>query len=231
MPLRQYGILKGNLFTPQEQTYQGNWFHGVFYVTIPGSTLPQRCVTDFSSATANNIQYKIFPNLKRDLFASILSLPDRYTDLARDPTSGALDYVRSQILGPYGCLEVVIALFNGIFGTRLGDGWIVSDGTTAVQALQQQLSLGPTKMYVFGEPFTDATPLTEDGIQSQNGMHNVHMNQGDPALSPDGHDHQGDDGIWQDGATIFENADGTLTAFCSKFVTQTFNTNDQGLPA
>jgi uncharacterized protein YukJ len=62
-------------------------------------------------------------------------------------------------------------------------------------------------------------------------MHNVHMNQGDPPAAPGAYDHQRDDGIWQDGATIFENADGSLTAFCSKFIAQVFDTNNRGLPA
>jgi len=218
MPLSQYGVLKGSLFTPQEQTYQGNWFHGIFYVTIPGTVIPRRCVTDFSSAQKDLIQYKIFGNLNADLFVNIIALPDGLTHLVTGPVngpdSGALDYVRSPILG-----------------TTISDGWIVSDGVIAVQALQQQLSANPQKLFVFGEPFIDDAPAIQDGVQSQNGMHNVHMNQGDAAVSPDGRDHQGDDGIWQDGTTIFLNADGSLTAFCSKFVAQTFNTNDQGLPA
>jgi hypothetical protein len=235
MPLGSYGVLKGSLFTPQEQTYQGNWFHGIFYLTVPGTAIPRRCVTDFSSANANLIQYKIFNNLKASLFTNIASLPDGFTELGTGPTngpsSGALDYVRSPILGPGGCLELLVGIFKFFLGTALSDGWIVSDGVVAVQQLQNQLSGNPKKLFVFGEPFTDPSPVTEDGVQSQNGMHNVHMNQGDPPVSPDGDDHQADDGIWQDGATIFMNSDGSLTAFCSKFVTQTFFTNDQGLPA
>jgi uncharacterized protein YukJ len=223
MPLTQYGLLKGDLFTPQEQTYQGNWFHGIFYLTVPGTTIPRRCVTDFSSANKNRIQYKIFNNLTQGLFAAIMALPDGYASLGigpvNGPTSGALDYIRSPILA------------SGSSGGAETDGWIVSDGKIAVNALQKQLDAKPQKMFVFGEPFTDPAPVTQDGVRSQNGMHNVHMNQGDPAKSPDGQDHQIDDGIWQDGATIFLNTDGSLTAFCSKFVAQSFNTNDQGLPA
>jgi hypothetical protein len=217
MPLAQYGVLIGTLYTPQEQTYQGNWFHGVFFLTIPGVSIPVQCVTDFSSATQDLIQYKIFNNLDASLFSNVQALPDGYTSLAATPASGALDYVRSPLLG------------GG--SSTVGEGWITSDGVTAVQMLQGQLSAGPQRIYVFGEPFTDKAPVTEDGVESQNGMHNVHMNQGDPAPAPGADNHQVDDGIWQDGATIFENADGSLTAFCSKFVTQVFDTNDQGLPA
>jgi uncharacterized protein YukJ len=93
------------------------------------------------------------------------------------------------------------------------------------------LDAGPAKLYVFGQPFFDAAPKTVDGVISQNGMHNIHMNQGDPPRSPDGRDHQSADGIWQDGATFLEGADGALSAFCNKFASQTFNTNNQGLPA
>lgn len=217
MPLAQYGVLIGTLFTPQEQTYQGDWFHGIFYVVLPGVSIPRRCVTDFSSANKDLIQYKIINNLNADLFAKIAGLPDGYTGLESTPDSGALDYVRSPILG------------GG--SSAASQGWILSDGETAVQALQTQLSAGPLRLYVFGEPFTDPKPQNEDGVESQNGMHNVHLNQGDPPTGPDGVDHQRDDGIWQDGATIFENADGSLTAFCSKFVAQSLDTNDQGLPA
>lgn len=230
MPLAQYGVLKGNLYTPQEQTYQGTWFHGIFYVIVPNSTIPQRCVTDFSAANKDLIQYKVFNNLNAGLFASIMALPDGYTSLASNPTSGALDYIRSPLLTPADAAQANATTGSGGSGTTISDGWILSDGEVAVQGLQQQLSAGPVKMYVFGEPFQDPSPTTEDGVESQNGMHNVHMNQGDPPQSSDGHDHQADDGIWQDGATIFENADGSLTAFCSKFVSQNLDTDDQGLP-
>jgi len=147
------------------------------------------------------------------MFAGIAALPDGYTALAPGAGSGALDYARSPILGP-----------------AARDGWIVSDGAIAVQKLQNQLSAGPAKLFVFGEPFTDTGPQVDAGVRSQDGMHNVHMNQGDPARSSDGRDHQADDGIWQDGATVFQNADGSLTAFCSKFVSQTFDTDGRGLP-
>jgi Uncharacterized conserved protein (DUF2278) len=214
MPLASYGILKGGLFTPQEQTYQGDWFHGIFYLVVPNAPVPRRCVTDFSSATKDLIEYKIYNNLESDLFSNISALPDGYSPLAPTDDSGALDYVRSPI-----------------FGASPSEGWVVSDGEVAVQALQRSLSAAPLKLYVFGEPFTDASAVTQDGVQSKDGLHNVHMNQGDPRDSSDGVDHQADDGIWQDGATAFENADGTLTAFCSKFVSQTFATDNQGLPA
>jgi Uncharacterized conserved protein (DUF2278) len=210
---------------------QGKWFHGVFYVSSPDATLPQSCVTDFSQANKDLIQYKIITDLDAQLFTNILALPDGFTSLPSDATSGALDYIRSPLLAATSSDGAATAKADRAATTTSGDGWILSDGEVAVQALQQQLSNGPVKMFVFGEPFVDKSPVTDNGIESQNGMHNVHMNQGDPPVSSDGRDHQADDGIWQDGATIFQNADGSLTAFCSKFVSQSLDTDDQGLPA
>jgi uncharacterized protein YukJ len=37
-------------------------------------------------------------------------------------------------------------------------------------------------------------------------------------------------GIWQDGATIVERADGSYVGFFNKFSTRSFHTDDQGHP-
>jgi uncharacterized protein YukJ len=51
------------------------------------------------------------------------------------------------------------------------------------------------------------------------------MNQGDP---PGPFQHL--DGIWQDGCVIVEKPDGTLRGYFGKFVTQSLNTDNNGLP-
>ncbi len=73
---------------------------------------------------------------------------------------------------------------------------------------------GAVRIYVFGEPYTTGL-----------GVHNVHCNQGDPP-GP----HQGEDGIWQDGAVLTQAAHGTMTLWQVKFNTQSLHTDDDGLP-
>ena len=58
------------------------------------------------------------------------------------------------------------------------------------------------------------------------GVHDIHMNQGDP---PGQFQHL--DGIWQDGGTVVESASGRLDGFLTKFKTQSLDTDDNGLPA
>ena len=231
MPLAQDGVPKGDLYTPQEQSYQGTWFHGIFYVSY------FEC-DDFPKMRDRLLKREQGPHSVQDLQQSrarIFSrrswhLPDGYTSLPSDSSSGALDYIRSPLLGA-GTGALAVGAVVNCDAARPATVGSLATVRPRLQVLQTQLSAGPLKMYVFGEPFQDSSPVTQDGFKSQNGMHNVHMNQGDPPQSSDGHDHQADDGIWQDGATICESADGSLTAFCSKFVSQCLNTNDQGLPA
>ncbi|HEX2745439.1 MAG TPA: DUF2278 family protein [Streptosporangiaceae bacterium] len=215
MPLARYGVCIGTLLhlDPSEQ---GTWYHGVFTVQADGQDY--ECTVDLESQLQDEVQYQILPNLRADLFQPILGLGQGYHDLARTPTSGALDYIRSPILTGQGCLTLWWGVWNLIFQTNLP--WTTTDGQGAVNMLVTQISdPQAATLFVFGEPFTTGL-----------GMHNVHMNQGDPPLSPDGQDHQPDDGIWQDGGTIIQHNDGTLHAFLSKFPTQSLNTNNQGLP-
>ena len=54
----------------------------------------------------------------------------------------------------------------------------------------------------------------------------MHQNQGDP----EGSQWWDENGIWQDGATAVEHADGRYAIFLSKFTSQSDTTDDNGHP-
>lgn len=155
---------------------------------------------DVATRSIVRVEYRVLHDLDADLFSPVSSLDDGYHDLESAPESGAIDYVRSPLLA--------------------GDdgGWTESNGDNAISVLQAEVEQS-ARLFVFGEPFTVGL-----------GMHNVHMNQGDPPLSPDGVDHQGDDGTWQDGGTVTQRPDGSLHAVLTKFSSQSLETDDDGLP-
>jgi uncharacterized protein YukJ len=201
MPLASYGVCVGTLLhlDPSEQ---GKWYHGVFTL-LDDDGQPYECTVDLESKREDEVQYLVLDNLSADLFQPIIDLSTGYQPLQSNPTSGALDYIRSPFLNSQGV-----------------QAWTTTTGQKAVNVLIAQITdTEVSKLFVFGQPFTEGL-----------GLHNVHMNQGDPPLSPDGLDHQADDGIWQDGGTILQYADGSLHAFLSKFPSQSMSTNDQGLP-
>ena len=95
-------------------------------------------------------------------------------------------------------------------------GWILQNGDNLIQVFQAQLA-NVQRLYIFGAEYA-----TNDGV------HDVHMNQGDP----DGSSFQHLDGIWQDGGVIFEYGppQPRLDVLQIKFETQSLHTDDRGHP-
>jgi uncharacterized protein YukJ len=95
-------------------------------------------------------------------------------------------------------------------------GWILQSGNNLIQVFQSQLT-NVQRLYIFGAEYA-----THDGV------HDVHMNQGDP----DGSSFQHLDGIWQDGGVIFQYGlpQPRLDVLQIKFETQSLHTDDQGHP-
>jgi hypothetical protein len=93
--------------------------------------------------------------------------------------------------------------------------WIESNGDNALDALDP-LVRSAQRIYVLGQRYEDGT----------NGVHDVHMNQGDPA----GSQWYASNGTWQDGAVACQGANSRVTIWQVRFKTQSLNTDDQGHP-
>lgn len=96
--------------------------------------------------------------------------------------------------------------------------WKENVGQSALDDLQVFLT-DIKKVYIFGEPFHNSNP-------EQYGMHDIHLNQGDP-INSQWHNL---DAIWQDGGVILEHSNGEIGGFFVKFSTQTLNTDNNGWP-
>lgn len=219
MALPAYGVLIGTLnrYEREPPDNFGHYFHGFLYVDAPAGQY--KCAVDVSTPSGINVEHRQLHGLDEQLFNNISSLPDGWHLLPSNSTSGALDYVRSPILNkkPQGCMFVMynafLELLNSIFKFWQDSGWIKSDGENALDAMESLFS-DVARMYVFGAPFNSGL-----------GVHDIHLNQGDP---PGNFQHL--DGIWQDGAVIVQTANGQLNCFLTKFETQTLNTDNNGLP-
>jgi uncharacterized protein YukJ len=95
-------------------------------------------------------------------------------------------------------------------------GWILQNGDNLIQVFQSQLT-NVQRLYIFGAEYSTA-----------DGVHDVHMNQGDP----DGSEFQLLDGIWQDGGVVFQYGppQPRFDVLQIKFETQSLHTDDQGHP-
>jgi hypothetical protein len=101
----------------------------------------------------------------------------------------------------------------GLTGTT---GWVLQTGDNLVNALQYLLT-NVTRIHIFGAAY-------DTGL----GVHDVHMNQGDPLDSDFAHL----DAIWQDGGVLFEygGPQPRIVALQIKFETQSLYTDEEGRP-
>jgi hypothetical protein len=243
MPLDHgYGVAIGTFasFTREDPTDYGTWYHGKLHIDTPAGQY--EAALDVDTPSGVGVSYRVVDDLTTQDIPALAALPSGFTPLPSTPTSGALDYVRSPILRdgwvvrrlrwwmgafrsrrhpqPWGptALDSAVARLQGwwrwLWWWRWRSfPWISSDGDNALDVLE---ALFPTaaRIYIFGEPF-------DTGL----GVHNVHLNQGDPP-GP----HQAENGIWQDGAVLVARADGSVTIWQVKFNTQSLHTGDDGLP-
>ncbi|MBC2904341.1 DUF2278 family protein [Streptomyces cupreus] len=221
MPFARYGVLSGTLYRHyrDQPDSQGRWFHVNLEVDAPQGRY--HCAIDVDSHKSNvGVQWKAFTLDAVDL-GPVPALVRGYHDLASDPDSGALDYLRHPALvdrsgvlfqrRPPSWLEDILALF----GSR---PWHAGSNVDAAAALETILVEGQ-HILVFGEPF-------DEDPEGDLGMHNIHQNQGDPAGSP----WWPENGIWQDGATLTQRPDGRYDVFLNKFSSQAGHTDSSGHP-
>jgi hypothetical protein len=196
MPLQTpYGVLSGVVdHADLQNPTGGQWPHYHIWVTTPAGLYDS--AINLKSLTDVKIEYRI-RDIGYVVCASILALPDGWTNLGQTSTSGALDYVRHPGLTGY-------------------DGWILQTGNNLIQALQYLLS-NVQRIHIFGASYSTGQ-----------GVHDVHMNQGDPL----GSQFAMLDAIWQDGGLLFEYGapQPHITALQIKFETQSLITDDQGHP-
>ena len=212
-----YGVLigtKSNYYRDPPDNF-GRYYHGNLIIHAPAGNY--HCAIDVDpKAMPDGVQWRIV-RIRPNDFAAIKARPDGWHLLASNPASGALDDIRSPALHPPiviwtvrydSCLSRLLELI------RWNPPWKSGTGIQALTDLETVIAQG-VRFYLFGEPF-------DTGL----GVHNIHQNQGDPV----GGGHDAENGIWQDGATIVETAQGEFLGFLNKFKTQAFKTDNQGRP-
>jgi len=219
MPLPEYGVLKARPVarleaTPASSHYQ---IHVVTEETNPDYRV---AVNVLSDEKPYNLLYHLDDNFIYPTTTALLELPDGFTALPSQPgqpNSLAIDFLRSNIVDPE---QMKPVLFTDIGSeTQLND--------LLETRIQQALADPGALVFAFGDRWgpENGTPDQYFEFDPGNGIHDIHMNQGNPPP------HEQDNGIWQDGGLLlyFPSTD-TWTSVFLKFQSQITPTDDSGNP-
>ncbi len=211
MPENQYSVLKG---TPISGAVSPNARPHYLIEVQAGATRYQIAVnveSDTGSGTSAEVLYKLAENWTPPDAAQLEALPVGTTLLAGKDANPAIDYLRSTVNG-----RPLITRAQMTDLPLPGKSASQNLKNAVIQYLNQAIADKNGTIYAFGALYT-----------SGNGIHDIHMNQGNPAG-----DHAQDNGIWQDGLLVFQmpgaDAGAQWTAIFIAFQEQVWNTDSNG---
>jgi uncharacterized protein YukJ len=209
MPIPNYSVLKGDPVSGK--LVFGRSPHYQIQVQAGGDTIT--VAVNVESVDGSEVLYIVDHAFQPPNTVALDALDAGLTPLASQDGGLALDFVRSRVNGGPLVTRDALSLLPKSFpaGHRHNDL-----NNEVVDLLNRAIADEQGTIYAFGSSFAD-----NDGTQ---GIHDIHMNQGNPP-----HSHDRDNGIWQDGAILMNlPATSTWIAVFIAFQTQSWQTDDNG---
>lgn len=208
MPVPNYAVLKGDPISGK--VVFGNSPHYQIQVNAAGQGLT--VAVNIQSVDHSEVLYTVDHAFRPSDPAALENLAEGLTLLQSKPGGLAVDYVRSRVNGDPMVSRDAMSLLPMSFpaGHRHNDL-----NNEVVDLLNRAVADKDGTIYAFGSSFADPGGIT--------GIHDIHMNQGNPP-----HNHDGDNGVWQDGAIFMDlPASNTWIAIFIAFQTQIWTTDDE----
>jgi uncharacterized protein YukJ len=210
MPLKNYGVLKGRVI--DRKLGEGSTPHYQVLVS-DGNTKYRIAINVKSKQSPSELLYFVQENFDHHIIDDLAQLDLGFNRLDRKPGGVALDFIRGNLFdatqmkplphnvpGPDNDLNELIELYIG-----------------------RSLNSDDATVYAFGEKWGPEADVKDKyfGFLPGNGIHDIHMNQGNDAQF------KKDNGVWQDGGLLIHYASrnqwvGIFLAFQS----QSFHTDD-----
>jgi uncharacterized protein YukJ len=211
VPITNYSLLKGD--PTDGRVVSGRSSH--YQITVQAGGGPFTIAVNIQSSDGSEVIYTVDHAFVPPDPASLLALPVGLTRLDSVPGGLALDFIREAVGGSPMVDRNNMALLPIAFpaGHRHNDL-----NNEVVDLLNRAIADADGTIYAFGSAFADPSGV--------NGIHDIHMNQGNPIA-----DHDQDNGVWQDGA-LFVNlpAQDIWIAVFIAFQTQSWQTDNNGNP-
>jgi len=209
MPIPQYSVLKGDPISGGVK-FNSAGRNPHYHITLQGEAGTFDIAVNIQSEDGSEILYVIDHAFLPPDAAGLAALPMAITALDSEPGGLALDYVRLRVAAN----PMVHHDDMQLLPVTRPSGHRHNDLQNEVIDMLNRATSDPEGIiYAFGSAYPDGS-----------GIHDIHMNQGNPP-----HSHDQDNGIWQDGA-VFVNlpAQKMWLALFTAFQTQSWQTGDSG---
>ena len=210
MPLKKYGVLVGRPIDRRIGSGQSPHYQ----IHMVDNDTDYRIAVNVQSSDKSSVEYVVNEHFEHPMLPDLAALALGWHDLKSKPGGVAIDFIRANVVDR---TQFVPLPFN-IPGPD-------NDLNEKVDA-QVQRAMGDESavLYAFGERW-GPEPKTKDkifGFLPGNGVHDIHMNQGNDAR------YEKDDGVRQDGAVLihYPTANQWVAIFL-RFQSQTWHTDDK----
>jgi len=227
MPITNYSVLAGRPISGKVVT--GASTH--YQISMQAAGGPFTVAVNIQSVDGSEVLYAIVEEFTPPDLAGLLALPMGMTALKSEPGGLALDFVRSTVNGAPMITKAQMTLLPQLKGKTKGgseEEQMIQRArakaleNAVVTLLNMTIADKDGVIYAFGSSYADAGKV--------DGIHDIHMNQGNPVGGSDG-GFSGDNGIWQDGALFIHlPSQGTWTAVFIAFQTESWSTDSSGNP-
>ena len=226
MPIANYSVLAGR--PTAGKVVSGASAH--YQITMQAAGGPFTVAVNIRSVDGSEVLYAIEEGFTLPDLSGLMALPMGMTALQSKPGGLALDFVRSEVNGapmitraqmtllPKPASAAQMAALKSEEERMVNRARAKALENAVVTLLNMTIADKDGVIYAFGSAYSDRGKV--------DGIHNIHMNQGNPAGS-----FVKDNGVWQDGALLIHlPAKATWTAGFIAFQTESWSTDSAGNP-
>jgi uncharacterized protein YukJ len=212
MPLARYGVLAGRVV---DRRAEGGTDTPHYQIRVDGGGVDYRVAVNVLSRQApSELLYLADEAFQHPVLQGLHDLPEGFTTLPGTAGGLALDFIRANLFDRQ--------LLRPVPATAPGPD---NDLADKLDHFVERAAADPAaRVYAFGQRWgpEPSTPDKVFGFAPGNGVHDIHMNQGNSQ------EFRHDDGVWQDGALLLRYpAQDQWVAVFLAFQSQAWHTDDQ----
>jgi uncharacterized protein YukJ len=223
MPIANYSVLAGR--PTAGKVVSGASAH--YQITMQAGGRTFTVAVNIQSVDGSEVLYAIEEGFTPPDLAGLTALPMGMTTLKSEAGGLALDYVRSTVGDASMITKAQMTLLpeqsekakgSSAEAEAIQRAKAKALENAVITLLNMTIADKDGVIYAFGSAYADGGKV--------DGIHDIHMNQGNPA-----NNHGGDNGVWQDGALFISlPSKGTWTAVFIAFQTESWSTDSVGDP-